>query len=151
MIRTINDDLFYTECRYIAHQVNCQGVMGSGVAFQVKQKFPNAYKEYLYLIDKHKKEPRKLLGVSQICSLENNKNIINMYAQYNYGANGRFTDYEAFYKCIEMINHALTSKDSIAMPYMIGCGRGGADWGIIKFMLEKVFANRDVYLYRHSI
>lgn len=150
MIHTINDDLFNTSCRYIAHQVNCQGVMGSGVAFQVKQKFPNAYKEYLYLIDKHKKELPKLLGTSQVCSLENDKHIINMYAQYNYGTNRRFTNYDAFYNCINTINHVLPNKEPIAMPYLIGCVRGGADWDIIRLMLEKVFTNRDVYLYRYN-
>ena len=32
----------------IAHQVNCQGVMGSGVAKQIKEKWPDVFKQYDY-------------------------------------------------------------------------------------------------------
>ena len=46
MIKVINGDLFSSTARFIVHQVNCQGKMGSGVALQVKQKFPHVYDEY---------------------------------------------------------------------------------------------------------
>ena len=31
----------------IAHQVNCQGVMGSGVAKQIRDKWPRVYDSYV--------------------------------------------------------------------------------------------------------
>lgn len=43
----LNGDLFKTPFEIIAHQVNCQGVMGSGVAKQVKEKFPYVYSTYV--------------------------------------------------------------------------------------------------------
>lgn len=43
MIKVINGDLFTSDARIIAHQVNCQGKMDSGVAQQVKNKYPNVY------------------------------------------------------------------------------------------------------------
>lgn len=40
MIKVINGDLFTSKANFIVHQVNCQGVMGSGVAAQVAENFP---------------------------------------------------------------------------------------------------------------
>ncbi len=47
VIKIIEGDLFCSDARIIAHQVNCQGKMGSGVALQVKRKYPNVYNEYM--------------------------------------------------------------------------------------------------------
>lgn len=46
MIRVIDGDLFTTDARFIVHQVNCKGVMGSGVAKQVRNKYPHVFVEY---------------------------------------------------------------------------------------------------------
>ena len=41
-----NGDLFSTEIKYILHGCNSRGVMGSGVAFIVKNLYPKAFEEY---------------------------------------------------------------------------------------------------------
>ena len=41
-----NGNLLDTELTFIVHQVNCQGVMGAGVARQIKEKFPKAWENY---------------------------------------------------------------------------------------------------------
>ena len=43
MIKIIDGDLFDTDAKFICHQVNCMGKMGSGVALQVRKKFPHVY------------------------------------------------------------------------------------------------------------
>ena len=40
MIKHIKGDIFKSNADAILHQVNCQGVMGSGIAKQVKENFP---------------------------------------------------------------------------------------------------------------
>ena len=45
-IRFVTGDLFSTDAKYICHQVNCQGKMGSGVAKQVREKFPMVFENY---------------------------------------------------------------------------------------------------------
>ena len=49
MIKTVEVNLLEAKERCICHQVNCQGVMGSGVALQIKRKYPQAYKDYKIL------------------------------------------------------------------------------------------------------
>lgn len=46
MIEIIEGNLFDTDAKFICHQVNCMGKMGSGVALQVRQRFPHVYEEY---------------------------------------------------------------------------------------------------------
>ena len=45
-IKIIDGDLFTTNAKIICHQVNCQGEMNTGVAQQVREKFPHVYEEY---------------------------------------------------------------------------------------------------------
>lgn len=53
MVKLINGDLLEAKETYIAHQVNCYGAMGRGVALQIKNRYPDVYRryhEYLSLI-----------------------------------------------------------------------------------------------------
>ena len=84
-IKIIDGNLFDSKAKIIAHQVNCQGKMNSGVAKEVRQRYPHV-----------------------ACDLN----------------------------C------------SVAMPYKIGCVRGGANWDEVYSMIEKAFKNIDVELWR---
>jgi hypothetical protein len=84
-------DLFNTECQVIAHQVNCIGVMGSGVAAKIKSVYPNVYEEYQKLCNSTVfKDTRSRLGVSFIVEgvsskrMYKNKYIANIFGQYSY-------------------------------------------------------------------
>ena len=44
-----NGDMFTSDAPYLCHQVNCMGKMGSGIARTVREKFPNAYHDYMTL------------------------------------------------------------------------------------------------------
>lgn len=47
-------DVLNTDCWIIAHQVNCQGVMGGGLARQIKDRYPDAYINYREYIEDYK-------------------------------------------------------------------------------------------------
>jgi O-acetyl-ADP-ribose deacetylase (regulator of RNase III) len=42
----VDGDLLDQKTDVIAHQVNCLGVMGAGVALQIKNKWPEVYEGY---------------------------------------------------------------------------------------------------------
>lgn len=145
MVRVIEGNLFDTTAELIAHQVNCQKTMGSGVARQVRDRYPDVYKEYLehdgYLGDVQIYKPK---GV-------NTPFIVNLYAQDKYGYDGKqYTDLSALKKCFYKLNEAVPRGGiyTIAMPYKIGCGRGGADWNEVYKIIEEIFTNVDVELWR---
>ncbi|EGL17721.1 hypothetical protein HMPREF9413_4472 [Paenibacillus sp. HGF7] len=42
----------------------------------------------------------------------------------------------------------MKSEQSIALPYNIGCGLAGGDWDIVEQIIEEVFIDYDVTLYK---
>lgn len=132
-VKIIDGDLFSTDAKYICHQVNCQGRMGSGVAKIVRSRFPEAFEKYKEACDKG----YAYLGKTQYV-LSNGKVIINMFAQDRYGYDGaKYTDEDAFLTCLVEIHSAIPDGSTIAMPYKIGCGLGGGDWDTIYWMIER--------------
>lgn len=59
------------------------------------------------------------------------------------------TDYIAMKKCLRYIKQwAENNNLSIAIPYGIGCGIANGDWNKVYKIIEEVFSNYSVTLYR---
>ena len=144
MIKHIKCDIFESGADIICHQVNCQGVMGSGVAKQVREKYPEIYESYCWYCN----QSHELLGKAYPTYIHPRHNtktkvIFNLFAQENYGYDGQcYTNYEALKTCFEEVA-SYTGYKTIAIPYKIGCARGGGDWNIVYKMIEEVFADSD--------
>lgn len=108
MIEIIKGDLFTTDCKVIAHQVNCTGTMGSGVAKQIREKFPKAYEIYRNQCTGRYNgvsgDPW-LFGSTFVVDC-NDKYIANMFCQYYYsGYKGpKLPTSDHFQRPIEYLN-----------------------------------------------
>lgn len=120
----------------LIHQVNCQMVMNSGVAKQIRDKYPEHYEDYKWPF-KIGYKPLDLLGDYVVSHTENdNKLIIGLFSQYNYGYNGhRYTNYVALIEALGKTVNLLKGKQ-IFIPYRLGCDRGGGDWSVVSLLLE---------------
>lgn len=133
-------DMFTSDAKYLCHQVNCMGKMGSGIAKTVREKFPTAYHDYMALCLFSGKSTKELLGGIQFCEC-GQKVIINMFGQERYGNDGaRYTSYSAFRECLQHIHNHVPHGSTIAFPNGIGCGLGGAKWKIILSLIEEELA-----------
>ena len=144
MITFEEGNIFEGMCDVICHQVNCRGVMGSGIAKEVRWRFPEVYKKFRETYS----NKMNVLGEVDIISVaEGHRFIVNMYAQDNYLPRGiRHTDYWAFEECVRKMKdffYERRKEISIGFPYNIGCGLGGGDWSVIKRILEKYFNNTE--------
>lgn len=147
MIHYINANLLDSDCNFICHQVNCQGKMGSGVAKQIRDRWPEVYSNYARVANS------KMLGKVQILYIEDanipRQCVVNMFSQENYGYNGaRYTSYDAFWNCLNELKNQIPKGATIAFPYKIGCGLGGANWEIIEKMIDVVFKDYGVFIYK---
>ena len=135
MVTFHNGNILDSGADIICHQVNCMGKMNSGVAKAIREKWPEVYTMY-----RAKYECQvDLLGQIQPVIIDANKAVINMFAQYNYGYDGRrYTSYDAFWSCLGEIKKYLNPGITIAFPARIGCVRGGANWNVILTMIEEV-------------
>ena len=146
MIKVVKSNLLDATETIIAHQVNCQKKMNSGVAKAIREKYPEVFEEYLNT------EPQ--LGTVGYISVDR-RYVANMYSQDMYGYDGKqYTDYEAFRKCCKsIVNECRLSKHmkkefNVAMPYKIASDRGGADWEKIMDILLEEFTDVDLTLYK---
>lgn len=144
---------------YITHQVNCQGVMGSGIAKQIRDRWPHVYDEYKWFLDCSKniwKKPAlgRLHAVYENPDLAPNcRVIINFFSQYHYlPRNVVNTDYDAFRSCCEELRTIIGSHRDrvIGFPYKIGCGLAGGDWTIVESIISTVFEDYNVEIYKYE-
>lgn len=155
MIKHVKGDIFESDADIIIHQVNCQGVMGSGVAKQVKDKYPHVYSFYRRMCESRTSQELlgKVLLVNTLEYIFNGKRtrmIANFFSQDSYGNNGVFTDYNAFRECLEYMRDEY-SNYSMAIPYLIGCRRGGGSWNRIYSMIEEILGDCDVTIYEYDL
>lgn len=156
MIEHLKCSVLDTHARIIAHQVNCMGVMGSGVAAQVKRRYPAAYKMYKDLCDENAHYRIGLLGRAQLCPVSYNPDgspriyVANLFGQYDYGWSKYrvYTDYTALRQCFAELSAFARDNDFIiAMPYRIGCDRGNGNWDLNVYpMIESAFKDNKVLL-----
>ena len=153
MVTFHNGNILDSGADIICHQVNCQGAMNSGVAKAIRQKWPKVYTEYKAKCDYEEATVNDLygqyenpidwseclLGDIQVVLVEENKAVINMFAQQYYGYDQkRYTSYDAFWYCLGRIKRIINPEKTIAFPARIGCVRGGANWNVILKMIEEV-------------
>ena len=146
MIKYKIGDITNAEENIICHQVNCQGKMNSGVAKAIREKWPVVYAAY---INCYETLPQTmLLGESQLVRVEEDKDVVNMFAQDDYGYDGkRYTSYDAVWRCLCRLRSDVGKDLSFALPYKIGCVRGGAHWPVIQKMIEEVLKDYNVTFY----
>ena len=116
----------------VCHQVNCMGVMGAGLAKQVKEKFPEVFRAYKSRCSALRHNPGGNLGYAQFCSVLDDAGYIvaNIFGQLSYGTGKRQTDYNAVRDGLSRVADAFPSG-TVRIPYMMGCGLGGGDWNTI--------------------
>ena len=160
MIKLVHKDgnaveaLKNNEIDFLMHVVNCQGVMNSGIAKQVKQEFPENFKRYRSVYKQHvdSNQQSELLGCVLI-----NSSVINLFAQNNYGYDKkRYLHYGAITESLSVIpTHPIIKialiknkkQITIGVPMLMGCDRAGGDWQVVSEMLQGLprFINIIIY------
>jgi len=117
----------------IAHGCNCFCKMGSGIAPQIKAKYPEAYKA----------DCETIAGdINKLGTITYTKNtspiVVNIYSQYD--TKGRREgkvdlDYEALRSGIKAMKEKFSGK-RFGLPF-IGAGLAGGDWSIIERIIEE--------------
>jgi O-acetyl-ADP-ribose deacetylase (regulator of RNase III) len=140
-MKFVKGDLLDAPEKIIAHGCNAQGVMGSGVALAIKNKYPSAYISYMKLI-KYCKDNLKSPLCHCAVAFSKDKIILNAITQEFYGRDGKqYVNYEAVTRSLARGIKALLAQGHdvrrIAIP-KIGAGLGGGDWEIIKGLLADI-------------
>lgn len=79
------------------------------------------------------------------------KYICNLYAQEYYGNNKSvtYTSYDALRKSLTTLKEFAKSKELVVgLPYGIGCGLANGNWDVVSNIIEEVFNDYYVVLYK---
>jgi O-acetyl-ADP-ribose deacetylase (regulator of RNase III) len=129
-------------CDCMAHCTNTCGVMGSGIALQIKNEMPAVFDAYKY----HEECSGLKLGTISYAKIGKGI-VVNLHAQNLYGYDGsRFVNYEAIYETLRQTKEVMLSKNlkTLGVPYKMACDRAGGDWRIIETMLNVIFENSGI-------
>lgn len=159
MIKEVEGNLLtYPNIQVIGHQTNCFGIMGGGIAKQIRNMYPEVYDEYYAKC--HQSDHWELLGTTQICKTHDGKIVANLFGQYGIGGNVE-TNYDALRNALLLlklqVKNEFTSGDSIniGLPYKIGCGLAGGDWdGAVYPIIRELFEDDDtiiLYIVKYDV
>lgn len=128
---------------YIMHGCNAQGVMGSGVAKIVKDKYFEAFKTYAL------QHPHYILGEVIPKKVTDDLVIVNAITQEFFGTGAVQVDYDAVEQACRGVKHLAESKmvesKEIHFPF-IGAGLAGGDEHTILTIFDRQFANSETDL-----
>lgn len=136
----------------IVQGCNCFNRMNSGIAKEIRTRYPQVYEADTKFIPK---DPAGRLGKFSIAPCRYKKNnpeldqnifefkVVNAYTQFRYASySGEVVvNYEALATCFSGIAHQFGNL-RIAYP-KIGAGLGGGDWNIIADIIDKELAGCD--------
>jgi len=132
-MKIITQDITTITDGIICHQVNCKGVMGAGLALQIRRKFPSAYGCYMEAY----RANRLLLGNVIYCNINDKLTVAHICGQDRYGRDRKYTDYDALKKALKDLNlRKFHSMREVYIPYNMGCTLGGGDWNMVFSLIE---------------
>ena len=144
MVNLFRGDVLSSTADIICHQVNCKGVMGAGLAKQIKAKYPELFTQYKSMCAEY---GYMLLGDIFLYKAEGGQCIANLFAQNGFGRDKRYTDYKAFRNCLKSLKKVVSEDKKVAFPYNIGCGLAGGDWDTIYSIIKEEMADYQIEIW----
>ena len=124
-------DVFETDAPVIAHGCNTRGLMGAGIAREMRDRFPSMYKDYKRRCARNEFKP----GDAYIFYNETGPHIMNLATQADKGA-----EYEFVKQALSNLHTVLEEEriPSVAMP-RIASGLGGLEPSEVERLIDDEF------------
>ena len=137
MIKYYSGTVFNTQADALVNTINCDGVMGAGIALEFGLRYPDMYEDYI------RKCKDNEIHVGQVDYYKTNSiTIINFPTKFHFKFPSQIQWVEA-----GLQNFVDTYKyhniSSVAFP-KLGTNKGGLDWNQVKPLMEKYLENLDI-------
>lgn len=161
-LKIINGNILHAKSGILAHGVNCRGVMGAGLARQIREKWPVVYKRYM-------EEPvgPEMLGsvqfveIGQLIKDKPPLVVANCWTQVFYGMKpphdgaAQHADYKAIEEALtKVVQRAIDDNTCVHIPMWIGCGLAGGDPAVVSKIVEDIQSKllfKALYLWDNKI
>lgn len=137
MIKIISGNIFTTKCQTIVNTINCVGVMGAGIAYECRLRYPEMYQRYVELCNDGKIQ----IGKLWIYKAED-KWILNFPTKNHWKFESKI---EYLEKGLSKFIETFKEKgiESIAFP-ILGASNGGIDPNVALEIMNKHLKNCDI-------
>ena len=143
MFKALIGDLFTSEAQTLVNTVNCVGVMGKGVAFEFKKRFPSLFEDYAERCERRQVR----LGEPYMYRGAGGKLVVNFPTKDHWRSPSRLADIESGLDYF-LKHYAEWGVTSIAFP-PLGCGNGGLEWAevgpLVYGKLHRLPINVEIY------
>lgn len=135
-------DLFKEPAEAIVNTVNCVGVMGKGVALEVKRRWPDNFKAYRRLCDQGLLRPGRMYVHEEGDMLSGRRFLINFPTKDHWRDPSRLEYIEEGLVDLVAQVERLGIRTVVMPP--LGCTNGGLDWAVVKALLtDRLSTTRD--------
>jgi O-acetyl-ADP-ribose deacetylase (regulator of RNase III) len=138
MIHHVTGNLLEADAEAFVNTVNTVGVMGKGIALQIRQAFPQVFEEYQRAVKRGEVQPGRM-HVVRTDAVTNPRFIINFPTKQHWRGSAR----------VEFIRDGLVDLvrvlrelriESVAVP-PLGCGSGGLRWSQVRPLIENALGD----------
>lgn len=135
-MREVMGDITKIDHGYIMHQVNCQNVMGAGVAKSLATKYPIILESYHDFCYEHPTAQNRFGSIQEV-PINSQLKIFNCFTQLAYGNSKKtgikYTDEEQLMRALSVFDQTAKNDDMPAyVPGFIGCRLAGGNWDRIR-------------------
>lgn len=137
-------NIFDSDAPLLVHQVNCKGVMGGGLAKQIRTRYPKVFDKYVTRCGSMTMDNRwQLLGTAQFVEVADGRWVANCFGQFGFGIATQHTDYSALFAALKEVASMAIEHElpSVAIPHGLGCGLGGGEWQVVLGLIHQAFAS----------
>lgn len=136
MIRVMTGDILEAKLEALVNPCNCVGIMGKGLALQVKNRYPRMFQAYKKACDSWSMN----IGQMNVFDYEwgTPRYIINFPTKFDWRDVSR---YEYINRGLDALIHEIRRLriESLALP-AVGCGLGGLRWPCVYSLIELALA-----------
>ncbi len=158
-VQYVRGDLLESDCRAIAHQCDCVCAMSSGIARQIRGRYPEAaHADRAYPL----RGTDRLGGFSWAWVDQRGmpRIVFNLYGQYQPARlpslGSRLTDYQALKSALRgalrFTASVLSREVPLGVPWHMGCGLAGGEWSVVERLMAEASADpehgRDILVYQ---
>lgn len=120
----------------IVHGCNAHGVMGSGIAAQIRKKWPECYE--VYRKEYEKGDNYLALGDVILYTADPGLVIANAITQRDFGSDPEkvYVNYNAVYSAFVTVRSVARWLDLPVHFPLIGCGLANGNWGKVSASIE---------------
>lgn len=155
-MKYVKGDILDAHYGIIGHQVNCQLIMGAGLAKQIKVKYPQVFERYAAM--KVVKKTNRLGKCQMVEVIPAKLYVANLFAQFDIVPRGMLhTDYTALGISLRNLNRWRTMSIEkpqdfpIYLPKGLGCGLGGGDWRIVEGIIHDAIPDAIIVRYSKNV